>query len=142
MVVTDERRSILDMVATGKVSADEGERLLAALENGSPTIREAPSGRRPKYLRVVVEQDEGGDGPLKVNIRVPIALLRAGVKLVSLIPPRATQEVNSALAKEGISFDLSQLKPENLDELIDQLQDLAIDVDQQKDNLKVRIFCE
>lgn len=141
MVVTEERRSILDMVATGKVSADEGERLLAALENGSPAAPDA-SRRRPKYLRVIVEQNEEDEGPLKVNIRVPIALLRAGVKLASLIPPRATQEVNSALAKEGISFDLGQLKPENLDELIDQLQDLTIDVDQHKDNLKVRIFCE
>lgn len=141
MVVTDERRSILDMVATGKVSADEGERLLAALENGSPAVADAPR-RPPKYLRVVVEQDEDGEGPLRVNIRVPLALLRAGVKLASLIPPRATEEVNSALAKEGISFDLGQLKPENLDELIDQLQDLTLDVDQAKDKLKVRIFCE
>ncbi len=141
MVVADERRSILDMVATGKVTADEGERLLAALENGAPAASEGPR-RNPKYLRVMVEQDEAGEGPLRVNIRVPIALLRAGVKLASLIPPRATDEVNSALAKEGISFDLSQLKPENLDELIDQLQDLTLDVDQATDKLKVRIFCE
>lgn len=140
MVVVEERRSILDLVATGKVSADEGARLLAALEDG-PTP-EVPRGRTPKYLRVVVEQDEDGEGPLKVNIRVPLQLLRAGVKLVSLIPPRATAEVNSALAREGISFDLSQLRPENLDELIDQLQDLTVDVDQEKEHLKVRIFCE
>lgn len=141
MVVTEERRSILDMVATGKVTADEGERLLAALENGSHAAPEAPR-RAAKYIRVVVESDEEGEGPLKVNIRVPIQLLRAGVKLTSLIPQRATDEIDSALAKEGISFNMSQLKPENLDELIDQLQDLTVDVDQKKDNLKVRIFCE
>jgi galactose-1-phosphate uridylyltransferase len=140
MVVTEERRSILDMVATGKVTADEGERLLAAIENGSPAALPGPR-RTPKYIRVIVEQDEH-DGPLKVNIRVPIALLRAGVKLTSLIPQRATDEIDTALAKEGISFNMSQLKPENLDELIDQLQDLTVDVDQKTNNLKVRIFCE
>ena len=140
MVVTEERRSILDMVATGKVSADEGERLLAALENGSPAAPEAPR-RSFKYMRVLVEANDEKDGPLKVNVRVPIALLRAGVKLTSLIPQRATDEIDNALAKEGISFNMSQLKPENLDELIDQLQELTVDVDQ-TDNLKVRVFCE
>jgi len=145
MMVTQERKSILEMVAAGKVTADEAARLLTALENGVQTAVEpvdAGRGRTPKYLRVVVEQEEDGEGPLKVNIRVPLQLLRAGVRLASLIPPRATQEVNTALAKEGIAFDLSQLKPENLDELIDQLRDLTVDIDQEKDKLKVRIFCE
>ena len=141
MVVTEERRSILDMVATGKVSADEGERLLAALENGTPAEPETPRGRAPRYLRVIVEQQED-EGPLKVNIRVPLQLLRAGVRLASLIPQQATTEIDSALAKEGIPFNVSQLKPENIDELIEQLRDLTVDIDQQKDNLKVRIFCE
>jgi hypothetical protein len=140
MVVMEERRSILDLVATGKVSAEEGARLLSALDENAP--EEAPRGRAPKYLRVVVEMDEDGEGPLKVNVRIPLQLLRAGVKLVSLIPPRATAEVNSALAREGIAFDLSQLRPENLDELIDQLRDLTVDVDQVKDHLKVRVYCE
>jgi len=141
MMVVDERRSILDMVATGKVSADEGARLLAALENGPTSAVESPRSA-PKYIRVIVEADEAGEGRLKVNVRVPLQLLRAGVKLASLIPPRATQEIDTALAREGIAFNIAQLKPENLDELIDQLRDLTVDVDQEKDRLKVRIFCE
>ena len=41
-------------------------------------------------------------------------------------------------------FDLSQVKPENLDELIEQLHDLSVDVDtQEKDGkVNVRVFCE
>lgn len=145
MMVTQERKSILEMVATGKVSAEQGERLLAALENGaqsSVATVETDTRRAPKYLRVVVEQEEDGEGPLKVNIRVPLQLLRAGVRLASLIPPRATEEIDTALAREGISFNLAQIKPDNLDELIDQLRDLTVDIDQEKDKLKVRIFCE
>lgn len=142
MVVMEERKTILDMVASGKLSAAEAERLLTAVETGTSPNSELTVARKPKYLRVLVETDEGGDGPTKVNIRVPLQLLRAGVKLTSLIPPRATQEIDSALAKEGIAFNVSQLKPENLDELIDQLSDLTVDIDQPKDNTKVRVFCE
>jgi hypothetical protein len=143
-MVTQERKSILEMVATGKVSADQGERLLAALENGTeqlPAPLQPERGRAPKYMRVIVEQQED-EGPLKVNIRVPLQLLRAGVRLASLIPQRATEEIDSAFAREGIPFNIAQIKPENLDEIIDQLRDLTVDVDQEKDKLKVRIFCE
>ena len=140
--MNDDRRSILDMLASGKITADEAERLLAALDRAGPAP--APSlghNGKPKYLRVAVDTDEPGEGgPTKVNIRVPMALLRAGVRLTSLIPPQARDQVNAELAKNGVPFDIGQLKPENLEDLIDQLNDLTVDVDQEK--TKVRIFCE
>ena len=145
--MNDDRRSILNMLAEGKITADEAERLLAALDrNNGPKAFAAdaayPSNQpRAKYLRVVVDTDEPADlGPTKVNIRVPMQLLRAGVRLSSLIPPRAREEVNAAMQKEGIPFDINQLKPENLEELVEHLSDLTVDVDQEK--TKVRIFCE
>jgi hypothetical protein len=141
----DDRRSVLQMLAEGKINADEAERLLSALDrNGSPPPgqpgRSAGSNQAPKYLRISVDTDEPDDGPTKVNIRVPMALLRAGVRLSSLIPPAARDQLNAELAKNGVPFDLSQLKPENLEELVDQLNDLTVDVDQEK--TKVRIYCE
>ena len=145
--MNDDRRSILDMLAAGTITADEAERLLTALER--PTVSAAPGAdtgypanrAKARYLRVSVDTDEEGDGgPTKVNIRVPMQLLRAGVRLSSLIPPKARDEVNAAMAREGIPFDINQLKPENLEELVDQLSDLTVDVDQEK--TKVRIFCE
>lgn len=145
--MNDDRRSILDMLATGRITADEAERLLSAMERPAVPPEPAPAsgypsnGARPKYLRVCVDtHEDDDDGPTKVNIRVPMQLLRAGVRLSSLIPPKARDEVNAAMAREGIPFDLSQLKPENLEELVDQLGDLTVDVDQEK--TKVRIFCE
>lgn len=68
--------------------------------------------------------------------------LRAGVRLASLIPTTAQEQVNDAMRERGVAFDLSQIKPENLDELIDQLRELTIDVEQPKENVKVRVFCE
>jgi hypothetical protein len=142
--MNDDRRSILNMLADGKITADQAERLLAALDG--PQVgkaRTAAPGHNgaPKYLRVSVDTDEPGEGgPTRVDIRVPMSLLRAGVRLTSIIPPAARDKVNEELAKSGVPFDINQLRPENLEDLVDQLNDLSVDVDQEK--TKVRIFCE
>jgi hypothetical protein len=143
--MNDDRRSILQMLAEGKINAEEAERLLCALDRSEPTPAWTPTApghnAAPKYLRVAVDTDEPGEGgPTKVNIRVPMSLLRAGVRLTSLIPPQARDHLNAELAKNGVPFDINQLKPENLEDLIDQLNDLQVDVDQEK--TKVRIYCE
>ena len=138
-----DRRSILQMLADGKVSADEAERLIAAMErDGSSAPATTPSrSGSPKYLRVLVDTDEPGQGgPTKVNIRVPMALLRAGVRLTSVIPPQAREHINAEMAKNGVPFDIGQVRPENLEEMLDQLNDLQVDVDQER--TKVRVFCE
>ena len=141
--MNEDRRAVLQMLADGKINADEAERLIGALErNGPEPARgsDPPNRRAPKYLRVAVDTDEPGEGPTKVNIRVPMALLRAGVRLTSLVPPAARDQLNAELAKNGVAFDLNQLKPENLEDLVDQLDELTVDVDQ--DKTKVRIYCE
>ena len=71
-------------------------------------------------------------------------LLRAGVRLAGLIPAPALSRANSAMQEQGIPIDLSQIKPENLEELVEHLNDLTVDVDQKDANtkVKVRVFCE
>jgi SHOCT-like protein len=144
--MNEHRREILEMLATGKITADEAERLIIALDKGQSlgavaATAETGARPRPKYLRVLVEsEDINVDGPVKVNVRVPMQLLRAGVRLASLIPAPARDHVNEAMREQGMVFDISQIKPENLEELIDQLKDLTVDVDQKKN--KVRVFCE
>jgi hypothetical protein len=149
--MTEERRQILEMLAEGKINADEADRLLGAL-NGAPSTSTstatatapAPTPKAaPKYVRVMVDAKEGKhDKPVHVNVRVPIALLRAGVRFASLIPARAQERVNEALREQGMDIDIRQIKPENINELIDQLQDLSIDVDHEQDDVKIRVFCE
>ena len=142
--MNEDRRQILQMLADGKISADEAERLLAVLDrNDAPAANDQrpPSGSNnpPKYLRVTVDADVHGDAT-KVNIRVPMALLRAGVRLTSLIPPAARDEVNRELAKNGVPFDIGAIKPENLEELVSHLNDLTVDVD--SSDARVRVYCE
>ena len=142
--MNNDRRTVLQMLADGKINADEAERLLGAMERPAATSAGEPRpalghNAMPKYLRVTVDALEHG-APTKVNVRVPMALLRAGVRLTSLIPPAARDEVNRELAKNGVPFDIGQLKPENLDELVSHLNDLTVDVDSAE--AKVRVYCE
>jgi hypothetical protein len=138
----EDRKRILAMLAEGKISADEAERLLQALERKVPVGAGGPlrSNGAPKYLRVEVNASEPPEGPAKVNIRVPMNLLRAGVRLGALIPSAARDQVNAAMAKQGVAFDINQLKPENLEALIEQLGELSVDVN--NDRAKVRVYCE
>src|SRR5262249_28501202 len=129
--MNDDRKRILNMLADGKLTADEAEKLLDAMSRGQNgvTTLDPPRTNRPKYFRVEVQADEGNGHPTRVNVRIPIQLLRAGVRLSALIPPKAREEVNAALAREGVPFDINQIKPENLDELIDHLSEFTADVD-------------
>jgi hypothetical protein len=158
--MNENRRRILEMLAAGKINADEAERLLAALEPDTTTVggftgtiagangtKDTTVKTHAKYLRVLVEADEsmtGMKGPTTVNVRVPMQLLRAGVRLASLIPQQAHDQLDEALSRHGVPLTLSQIKPENLEELIDHLEDLTVDVNGSEGNAatKVRVFCE
>jgi polyhydroxyalkanoate synthesis regulator phasin len=142
--MNENRRQILDLLAAGKINADEAERLLVALEDPAPEANgpvESQPKTKAKYLRVLVEANQKGS-PATVNVRVPMQLLRAGVRLASLIPAQAHEHLDEALSSHGVPLTLSQIKPENLEELIDHLEDLTVDVDAKENQAKVRVFCE
>jgi hypothetical protein len=131
--MSDNRKHILEMLAEGRITAAEAERLLAALDGGGAAAEKNATPAAvapPRYLRVQIDADDakGGDVRSKVNIRVPLQLLRAGVKLASVLPPDARERMNEALHEKGVGLDINQIKPENLDELIENLKDVSIDV--------------
>lgn len=156
--MNEHRRQILEMLAAGKINAEEAERLIVALEPETTTQStssrvESPASTasgtaksRVKFIRVLVEADEsatGMKGTTTVNVRVPLQLLRAGVRLASLVPQQAHEQLDEAFSKHGVPLTLSQIKPENLEELIDHLEDFTVDVDGKADNAtRVRVFCE
>ena len=142
----NNRRQILDMLSEGKIGVEEADRLLSLVspqDEPAGSAQQAKQGHpQAKYLRICVEPEEGAgdDHPERVNIRVPMALIRAGVKLAALIPSSSADSVNEELKKNGINFDISKLKPEDLEPLVDALQDLEVDVE--GGSHKVRIFVE
>lgn len=143
--MNEQRRQVLQLLAEGTVTADEAERLISALEreqSESPTGAGPDPRPRPKYLRVVVNAAESseGDGPSRVNVRIPLQLLRAGVRLASVIPPQALTKVNAELSRSGVPVDLTELKPQHVEELIDHLDEVTVDVDDP--SAQVQVFCE
>ncbi len=136
-----ERQQILEMLASGKITVAEAEKLLNAVgeQPGTGTAVEpsAPLAKgKPRYLRVLVS--EGGSE--KVDVRVPLQLIRAGVKLGSVIPKDIQGKIDESLHEKGIQFSLSDVKPETIEELIDAFSDFSVNVNDDGDN--VRVFCE
>ena len=85
----------------------------------------------PRYIRIVVQPESEGNGddsPNLVNIRVPMAMLRAGMQLGALMPEMAASGINQALREKGIDIDVSRLKAQDIERLLEALQEFEIDV--------------
>ena len=146
--MADSQKRILEMLAEGKITAAEAEKLLSLVEpkeDSADRLSDTTTGTRPspKYIRVVVQPDsksEPGSQVERVNIRIPINLIRAGMKLSTLIPPQAAGKVNEALKEHSVNFDLRNIKPGDIESLIEALSDFEVDVQGGKE--KVHIYTE
>ncbi len=134
------RTKILDMLANGKISTEEAERLLELVDEPQERVK---TGKKMKYLRVTINPNSGCDGKSdveRVNVRVPLALIRAGVKFTSLIPNEAADKVDDALREKGINYNIKNLKDEDIEQLIEALSDLEVDIEDGK--AKINVYVE
>jgi hypothetical protein len=124
MASSEERLKILKMVEEGKITAEEGAKLLAALSESrktkaKPSLRTASGGTR--WLRVRVT--DVASGKAKATVNLPLGLVDAGLNIASQYAP-------------GIAFD----------ELIEAINAGAegkiIDVFDEEDGEHVEIFIE
>jgi hypothetical protein len=142
--MTDERRRVLDLLAQGKITVDEADQLLAAL--GMPSDHAAVGGDenarpRPRFLRILVHKAPNQWHEQKdVNIRVPLAFVRSGLRLGAIIPGLASPRVRHHLRERGIDLDLAKLDYAQLESMLSELGELTIDVDGGK--AQVRLRCE
>ncbi len=139
--MNDHRRRILDMLAAGKITADEAEQLLNALPESDAKPDVAHAGP-PQYLRIEVSKP-GRDGQRerKVNLRVPLAVVKSGLKLGSLMrgfkDDRWSGRWSDHLKARGIDVDFDQLDAAGLDALLGQTGDVTIDVDDGRAQIRV-----
>jgi hypothetical protein len=133
-----ETRKVLDMLAEGKITSADAERLLDKLAaapdvdgsngvNGNEASAAAPATPHKKYLRVQMERPGGDD----VNVRVPLSFVRSGLKLGTLLPPKVVEKMQM----EGID---PKFFSEHANDVLD---DLHVDMDT-KSGKRVRVFCE
>ncbi len=90
----DERRQILAMVREGKISVDEGLKLLDALDAPGQGRPEA-GGRASRILKIRVYDAEENS---KVNVNIPLALARVAMKFIP-------KDVSMQLKEEDIDLE-------------------------------------
>ncbi|MFN2224915.1 MAG: SHOCT-like domain-containing protein [Anaerolineae bacterium] len=88
MPSTEERMQILNMVAEGKISAEEGAKLLSALEperKKSHAVVSMTAPSKPRWFRVRVTDLETGKN--KVNVNLPMSLVDVGTRMGARFAP-------------------------------------------------------
>jgi hypothetical protein len=90
MATSEERLKILKMIQEGKITADEGAQLIRALDQTRAPVGPAlavasnPS-RTPRYFHVRVTDTHSGK--TRVNVRLPVNLVSAGMKMGAKFSP-------------------------------------------------------
>jgi hypothetical protein len=127
MATTEERMQILKMVSEKKITAEEGARLLSALEPEKKREQRvvmvgAPSS--PRWFRIRVTDLETGKS--KVNVNLPMSLVNVGIKMGARFAPEV----------EGVDFD------EVVEQIKSGAQGKIIDVEDVQDGERVEIYVE
>ena len=103
MTTAEDRMKILKMIQEGKISADEGAKLLKALSASSDKPKRSdktnPSGAR--WLRVRVTDMHKGKA--KVNVNLPLKLIDAGLNIAAQFTPDVDFEELGTAVSEAIA---------------------------------------
>jgi hypothetical protein len=100
MATVEERMKILKMVEEGKITAEEGAKLLAALsESRRPPTPTQPgaAGGEARWFRVRVT--DLATGKTKVNVNIPMGLVNVGIKMGARFAPGLESEQMEAIAE-------------------------------------------
>ena len=134
--MSEETRKVLEMLSAGKVSVHEAEQLLQAVASPGPTADE--NKVEPRYFRILVNKPaREGRKAEAVNIRVPITVVRGGLRLGSLFPGMLAKK--TVQLANGSELDLSKVTYTDLEAMIKDIGELTVDVD---GDAQVRIRCE
>lgn len=98
MATTEERTKILEMIRDGRITADEGARLLKALQTDG--LKADGNARAPRWLRVRVTDTDTGKP--KVNVNLPMGLVNVGVRLGARFTASGDSQFDATAALEAI----------------------------------------
>jgi hypothetical protein len=146
--MSDDTRRVLDLLAQGKVTVDEADQLLRAIASPDPAGQNEPAGAaapadKPKarWVRIAVhKQAKEGRTDQDVNIRVPIAIVKSGMRIGALIPGLAGDQVAAKMRERGLDVDFSKLDTAAIESILKELAETNIEIDSGRSH--VRITCE
>lgn len=126
MATTEERMKILNMIREGKISAEEGAKLLAALGDSQKSSRSpaTKTAGEPRWFRVRVT--DLVSGKTKVSVNIPIGLMEWGM------------QIGAQFAPEVGNLDFEELK----EMLQSGVEGKVVDVIDEEDGEHVEIFIE
>jgi hypothetical protein len=134
--MSEETRQVLEMLSAGKVSVLEAEQLLQAVKAPGQTADDKKV--EPRYFRILVNTPaREGKKAEAVNIRVPMTVVRGGLRLGALIPGMLGNK--KIQLHNGVELDLSKVTYTDLEAMIKDIGELTVDVD---GDAQVRIRCE
>jgi hypothetical protein len=146
--MSDERRRVLELLAQGKITVDEADRLMRAVDpRRNDTAADAPPAP-PRWVRIqVIKPAKEGRESEDVNIRVPIAVVKGGMRLGAIIATFAGGKAAQQMKDRGVDLDLSKINGDfskmngaEFDSFMKSLDDVNIEVDDGRS--QVRITCE
>jgi hypothetical protein len=141
--MSEHRRRILDMLAAGKITAEEADQLLGVLPAEPAQGDAAAKGtERGQYFRIEVLKPAHGDQrEKKINIRVPVGVVRSGLRLGTLLRGFKDDQWGSRLSERlkarGLDVDFDHLDMAQLDTLLGEVGDVSIDVDDGRAQIRV-----
>ncbi|MEP7356981.1 MAG: hypothetical protein ABI847_07050, partial [Anaerolineales bacterium] len=98
MATVEERMKILKMVEDGKITAEDGAKLLAALSDSRKTPATAmPPGGEARWFRVRVT--DLATGKTKVNVNIPMGLVNVGIKMGARFAPGLDSQQMEVIAE-------------------------------------------
>jgi hypothetical protein len=80
MSINDERMKILRMIEDGKITAEEGAKLLAALSEGQ-SGSSGPTNRAASGLMLRIRVTDVNSNRTKANVQLPLSMIDAGMKI-------------------------------------------------------------
>ncbi len=126
-MTSEEKMKVLKMIEQGKITADEGAKILEAIDEGDKDTEQIPMPKEGKTFKIKVT--DMNSGAVKVNLGLPLGLARL---IKSFIPPGEV----ARLEDRGIDVEtiLSDLDSGTVGKLV-EIQD-------EKDNHRIEIWIE
>lgn len=149
--MSDQTRRVLDLLASGRITADEADRLLAALHESEQGSRTEPAGGADsdgpagRFLRIEVQKAAaGGEPPRRVNIRVPLTVVRSGLRLGALLGGFKGERgwgrfgrLSERLRARGVDVDFDQLDASQIEALLRETGEVTLDIDDGRAQVRV-----
>src|SRR4030065_1484353 len=121
MATTEERMRILRMIQEGKITAEEGAKLLSALRESRKDTRPVITTSRGGKGMLRVRVTDMITGKSKVSVNLPLGLVDAGMSIASQYAP----DVNFTQIAEAIRSGSMEGK---IVDVVDEEDGVTIDV--------------